>query len=184
MLEAILGIFTSGGFGALTGLVGGYMQKREQRKILQLENEHAEKMAQIDVEMAHLEHQQALALVEKQIDLAETEGQIEVDAREADAFVESVRSASQPTGNKFLDGVKTLIRPVITGILMYFAWDIYNQLDTIIGGLAELEPEKLQDLYVYVIHAIIFLTITAVTWWFASRGEKAVAAIKGMIHAK
>lgn len=181
MLETVLGIFTSGGFGAITGLIGGFMQKREQRKILELENAHAEKMMEHDISMQRLENEQAVLLVEKKIDLAQAEGEIEVDVREADAFVESVRQANKPTGNPWLDGIKTAMRPLITIVLLYFSWDIYNQLDNIIGGLEALDPEKLEDLYIYVIHAIIFLTITATTWWFASRGEKAVAAIKGMI---
>ena len=181
MLETVLGIFTSGGFGAVTGLIGGFMQKREQRKILELENSHAEKMMEHDISMQKLENEQAILLVEKKIDLAQAEGEIEVEVREADAFVESVRAAQQPTGNVFLDGVKTVMRPLITIVLLYFAWDIYNQLDNIIGGLEALDKGKLEDLYIYVIHAIIFLAITATTWWFASRGEKAVAAIKGMI---
>lgn len=181
MLETVLGIFTSGGFGAITGLIGGFMQKREQRKILELENQHERDMAAIDVQMQQMENEQALLMVEKKIDLAQAEGEIAVDLKDADAFVESVKHASKPTGNPILDGVKTVMRPLITIVLLYFAWDIYNQLDTIIGGLEALDKTKLEDLYIYVIHSIIFLAITATTWWFASRGEKAVAAIKGMI---
>jgi len=181
MLEGILGLMTSSGLGAITGLIGGIWQKVEQRKLVKEENRHAEEMAQIDIQLQQMENEQAVLMVDKQIEQAQAEGAIAVDIKDADAFVESMKAASKPSGNPWIDGVKTAVRPVLTGVLLYFSWDIYDQLGTIIGGLEKLDPLMAQELYVYVVHSLIFLTVTAVAWWFASRGEKAVAAIKGMI---
>lgn len=181
MLDAILGVMTSSGLGAITGLIGGIWQKIEQRKLVKEENRHDEEMAQIDIQLQTMENEQAILMVDKQIEQAQAEGAIAVDIKDADAFVESIKAASKPTGNPWIDGIKTAVRPLLTAVLLYFSWDIYDQLRTIIGDLEGLDPKLTQELFIYVVHSIIFLTVTAVAWWFASRGEKAVAAIKGMI---
>jgi hypothetical protein len=182
MLTTLLGVLTSGGFGAITGLIGGFMQKREQRKLLELSNAHDLAMANVDLQRDQAEREHALLVVEKNIEVARVEGEIAEDIRDADAFVESIRSADKPSGSHFMDAIKAAMRPLLTLLLMYITYDIYQQLNEIIGGLEKLDPKMVQELYVYVIHSIIFLTILAISWWFASRGEKAVAAIKGMIR--
>ena len=181
MIETILGVLTSGGFGAITGLVGGFLAKREQRKLLELQNSHDLQMAEIDFKQSELEHKQALALVDKQVEIAQVEGAIQQDIKDAEAFIESQKSLTQPASHPFMEIGKSLIRPVLTIILLFVTWDIYTDLHEIVGGLEGLDSDHTQDLFIYVVHSIIFLTITAVSWWFASRGEKAVAAIKGMI---
>lgn len=179
MIETILAVMTSGGFGAITGLIGGFLAKREQRKLLQLENEHARYMADIDLQRDQLQYQQELALADKRVEHAQIEGEIAADVASAQAFTIS----QQPSKlTKVGELAKTAMRPVITVVLLWVTWTIYSETSELIGGLEGLDAVQLQKLFVYIVHAIIFLTITAVSWWFASRGERAVKAIKGLMN--
>ncbi len=183
MIGDLVDLFAGGGlvnvFGAISGLVGGWLAKREQRKILTIENEHERYMADVDLKRDQLEHAQALAVLDKNIEQAKTEGEIAMDIKAGDAFIESQKPSKL---TKFGEIIKSAMRPVITVALLWVTWKIYDELQILMGGLKGLDPVQLQQLFVYVVHAIIFLTITAVSWWFASRGERAVKAIKGMMH--
>jgi hypothetical protein len=181
MFTTILGLFTSGGFGAITGLIGGWLAKREQRKLLELNNDHDFRMANVDLKRDQLQFDHALAVVDKHIEKSQAEGEIATDVREADAFVESIQSEAKSTGTRVGDAIRSAIRPLLTGFLLFISWTIYSNLDTLVGGLQSLDKEVIEQLFVYVVHSILFLTITAVSWWFASRGEKSVAAIKSMM---
>ena len=182
MLSTILDLFASGGvmniFGALSGLVGGWLAKRELRKTMEVSNAHEQVMANIDLKRDELQYQQTLGIMDKKVELAQAEGQIQDDIRSADAFVESMKGGRL---SAFGEGVKSAVRPIITGVLLYVTWEIYNETSILIGGLDGLEVAKLQELFIYIVQAIIFLTITAVSWWFASRGDKAVKSIKSMM---
>jgi len=183
VITEIIGGVASGGlmnvFGAVSGLIGGWLAKIEQRKMLELVNTHEEKMADFDLKRDQIAYDHTLAVIDKQIDQAEAEGAIADDLRSADAFIESMKGESNLTG--FGAAVKSAVRPLITGVLLWCTWVIYDQLNTLVGGLEGLDAELLQQLFIYVVQAILFLTITAVAWWFASRGDRAVKSIKGMM---
>ena len=181
MFTTILGLFTSGGFGAITGLIGGWLAKREQRKLIELTNDHDYRMAEVDLKRDELQYDHALATIDKNIEQSEAEGVIATDVRAADAFVESVSNATKTTGSRIGDALKSAVRPILTAFLLYISWTIYSNLDELVGGLKALDEEVIEQLFVYVVHSILFLTITAVSWWFASRGERSVAAIKSMM---
>ena len=188
MLETILGVLASPGLGAITGLFGGWMTKRENRKNKEMEFAHEEKMANIDKERDAADHAHDIALLDKkselsltegqiQADLLETKGDIELDKAAADAFADS-----QVSKVPAMEYVKAAVRPIITAILLYYAWDIYSRLTELTGGLENMDKGTVENLYVYVVHAIIYLAVTAVMWWFASRGDRAIDKIKGMFR--
>lgn len=181
MLGTILDIFTSGGFGAITGLIGGWLAKREQRKLIELSNQHEQFMADHDMKRDKQGYDHALQLAEKGMQQTQLEGDIAEDVRSADAFVASVQSNRKSTGTWIGNALKSAVRPVLTAALLWVTWTIYSELSVLVGGLEGLDTATLEQLFVYVVHAIIFLTITAVAWWFASRGERAIKAIKSMI---
>jgi hypothetical protein len=163
---------TSGGFGAVTGLLGGYLTKVENRKMKQLDHQHEQAMGEMGLRELTLEHTQALEMKDKEAMLAEVEGDIVIEGKEADAFVESIKGQGKATGIKFVDAVRGLMRPLITIFLLWVVWEIYDDVDTLVGGLESLTETQLVLLYTTLIESIMFLTTTAVAWWFASRGGK------------
>lgn len=169
MLDAILGILGTGGAGGIIGLFGGWLSKRETRKMAEIQFKHDEKMAEFQAQEAKEEREQALALGEQNRLLAETEGQLEVEGKEVDAFVESIKSQAIQTGIKFVDGVRGLMRPLITLFLLISTAVIYYLINDKVGGLDALPASELIAIYKHVIEQIIFLTVLAVSWWFGSR---------------
>lgn len=168
-MSALLGIFTSGGFGAVTGLIGGWLAKRETRKSLELQYNHEQAMRTLQVQEAKAEREQALALGDQNMQLTEVEGQQRVEEKTVDAFKSSIESQGKSTGNASLDFVLRLIRPLITAWLLYMMAGIYGKLEQLTGGLKDLPVPDQVALYMTIVDAIIFLTTVAVGWWFASR---------------
>lgn len=139
MLEALMTIMSSSGVGAITGGIFGWLNRREDRKARQADQEHERSMVGLK---ADAETQQS----------------------EARAF-----ETSQKTISKFGDAVKSMIRPLITGALLYMTWGILQELESLTGGISSLPPEQALALYRDITLNIISLTATAVSWWFASR---------------
>ena len=139
MVESLLAVMTSSGFGAITGGLFGWLNRREDRKTREADQAHKEKMVGLR------------ANAEEQVS----------DAR---AFEES-----QKTYSKFGGAAKSAVRPIITGYLMWMTYLILLELQTKIGLLDVFPPEEAMELYKQIILNIICLTSTAVSWWFASR---------------
>lgn len=139
MIESLLAIMTSSGFGAVTGGIFGWLNRREDRKAR--EKDQAFKIAHIKATSA-----------------------AEVSNSEADAFKES-----QITKSTLGDIIKSAVRPVITGYLMYMVYLIYGQLEQLTGGISALPAAEVVDLYRAIVLNILCLASMAVSWWFASR---------------
>lgn len=139
ILESLMTIMSSSGVGAITGGFFGWLNRREDRKTR--EKDQAFELSRMDKQAA-----------------------IEVQSLEAEAFTES-----QKTLSKFADAVKSLVRPVITGFLLWMVYGIFIQLETLTGGLGTLPADEIASLYRVIVLNIISLTATAVSWWFASR---------------
>lgn len=172
MLSAILGIFTSGGFGAVTGLVGAFMSKREERKVLELNCKTEVALARIDADRETADHAHSLKMFDMKLDETELEGNIATDVAEMGNVKASIIAQSQPSGVPWIDGVLRFVRPAITGYLLIMCTIIAVKMDTIVGGLESLSTTEVFSLYVYIIESLVFLTTTAVAWWFGSRGMK------------
>ena len=139
MLEALMTIMSSSGVGAITGGIFGWLNRREDRKMRQADQEF---------ELKRLTAQ----------------SQADVQSSEARAFEESQKTTSAIGG-----AIKSAVRPVITGALLYMTYGILMELETMTGGLSSLPADQTAKLYRDITLNIISLTATAVSWWFASR---------------
>lgn len=139
MLEALMTIMSSSGVGAIVGGVFGWLNRREDRKARQADQEH--EIRRIGVQ-----------------------SNAKVVGLEAQAFTES-----QKTISRIADAVKSIVRPVITGALLYMVWGILQELERLTGGITNLPATEAAALYRDITLNIISLTATAVSWWFASR---------------
>ena len=140
MLEALGSILASSGVGSIIGGVFGLLGRKEERRA---------KEADYDFKL----ESQRLG------------GDIALETVDAESFKES-----QKTKSKFGDAIKSAVRPLITGLLMYYVYVILTGLEAITGGLEALPDQLVIDLYRDIVLNIICLTSTAVNWWFASRG--------------
>ncbi|MBU6955983.1 hypothetical protein KP814_31850 [Hahella sp. HN01] len=69
----------------------------------------------------------------------------------------------------FVDAIRGLMRPLITVYLLILATFVTLNISRHLGGVGALSPVDLMALYKEAIAKMLFLTTTAVTWWFGSR---------------
>ena len=168
-MEALLSILTSTGAGGIIGVVGSWLTKREERKNIQLQFERDVKLAEIRKDEAKIEADHELALADKQIERAQVEGSVAIDQAEIEAFTDGLKEQSKNYGIKVVDGIRGLMRPLITVYLLIIATLLTLKINQLVGGLDSLEMSELKGIYDNVINQMLFLTATAVTWWFGSR---------------
>lgn len=171
MLELILGILSSGGFGALTGIIGAWITKRETRRVLEIENQHTLAMRELDQREREAEMAHELSIADKQVERARVEGDIALQTDELDAFKASIETQRQPK-SALMDAFLSFVRPLITFALLWESWILLERLNTLVGGLQSLPADVLMDIYKHAIYAVIFLATTAVGWWFGTRPDR------------
>ena len=141
MLSSLIAIMSSSAAGSIIGGGFGWLNRREDRRLSEAEMKHK-------IDLAY----------------ARTEANIkEVDAK---SFLEAQKS----TG-KFGDAAKAIVRPIITGILLFMTWSILQRLEILTGGIVSLPEAEAVALYREITLNIVSLTATAVSFWFSSRGS-------------
>jgi len=174
MLEIILGIFGSGGFGSIVGLVGGYFNRKldlEAKKIdledhkLQREHELLEKEA----DRKYMETEYA-----NKIQVATVEGETATEVAGYDAMAESYKFAAPTSADGWVDKLSKVVRPIITLCFLLGTTIIFWQLQKLVDQLGvAIDPKETMRLYVLVIEWILFQAGVCIGWWFAMRPGKA-----------
>lgn len=176
VLQTGVGFLGSAFSGGLLGVVGGlasgilnFFKDREANKFA------LEKMS-ADREMVRLEAESA-------VKVAQAQAQIAQDQADGQAFVASQTAAGEsllsPTLAKrvsgwaanilaCIEGMLKLIRPALTVAVL---WQFNVVLTHVQDHLKKVDigPEYWQKIYMMLVDASIFLTLTVVGWWFASR---------------
>lgn len=180
-------------FGGITGLLGNAITSFFKYKNAKMEYEHKEKMVKLETE-AMLEEAKAQisiakARIEGEVELAEVEAYKEgiISGKEKffgeqwiDRMLDSDGWASyilKPVATllaicfAFIDLLRGLMRPVLTLYLTgmatyitYLAWKILE-----IKGLQALSVADAVNIYNDVISTVIYLAVSAITWWFGDR---------------
>lgn len=169
MLDAIVGIFSSSGLGAIVGLFGSWLTKREERRNLELKLTHETQMARIRKDEAEMEFGHELAMADKKIERAKVEGEIQRDVEEMAAFREGLKEQQMMYKIKFVDAIRGIMRPLITTYLLIIATYVAVKIGSHVGDLDQIDPNELLTMHKETINQIMFLVTTAVTWWFGSR---------------
>lgn len=181
-IGSILGVIGSAASGGILGLFGTGVKLWADHKAEQAKRTFELAMRKADRDEMQLEHDLQMKQIEAQtnrdIAIAEqhrltSEIQVagEVELSELAMRRESYGNDKATYGGGFVDGIRGLMRPALT---LYFA----VLMSIIAMQLMQVNETIWQDkalaqaMYVDVINAIIFLTTTAVTWWFGSRPIK------------
>ncbi len=184
----IAGLLSSGVFGALTGLVGSAVTAWTNYKMQKLKNDHelamveaetksmvAEAQAQIQVTKAKVEGEERVAEMEA---LKASYGELSKDTFKESymkyvaesrwtrwwapaligilfAFVDVMRRAARPALTYYLVGATTWLTVMV--------WRLLAQSGSPIDSTAA------QELLGQLVVTILYLTVSAVTWWFCDR---------------
>ena len=163
-MDWIVDLATSGGVGSIIGLLGGLVSKFTEVKQQKQEYLFQLKKMELGIRESELEHTHEIAMADKGIERAQVEGAIQVEGKEVDAFTASIKTAND------VSGWLRAVRPAITFYLLLASTTLFAVVWTKVDGLSSFTFEELGDMLRSMIDSAIFLTITGVSWWFASRG--------------
>lgn len=156
MIESLLSGGLAGLFGSLASNVFGYFKTKQEHK----QNIERRKL---DANISAMDHKHALEQIKAEAQYRERELSInaerDVDVASYAALADSYKQDAAYAGdNKLMliaEFIKKLTRPVLTFVLVFLTTGIYFAGD-----------DAIRDL---VARAIIALTATCVSWWFADR---------------
>ncbi len=169
-MGVLMQVLSSSAFGAVIGLLGSWLTKREERKNHKIKSEYEFKMAELKKAETELKYRHELELAEKKIEGIKTQGTIDKDLEELKAFKESVKTQSKNSKIKIVDAIRGLMRPTITLYLLVIGTIIAINLHHFAGGIENsLSAPEVVIMYRETIAQIMFLLTTAITWWFGSR---------------
>jgi hypothetical protein len=163
MITTILTLFSSGAFGSLVGLIGGYFNRKLDIQAKKLEYEHD--LNKMDKDLLYMK-----AEYEERTKIAtiETEGKTEVAGY--NAMSESYAYAPI-TGDSWTDRFSKLIRPMITAAFFFFSVYIFYQVSKYVT-VESFSQEGLVKLYTTCIEWVLFQAGVSIGWWFAMRPGK------------
>ncbi|AUR96005.1 TMhelix containing protein [Vibrio phage 1.215.B._10N.222.54.F7] len=169
----ITDIFTTAVSGGVTGLIGtvfsGVMLWRENAN----KRKHEIEMRRVDIE----ERKAEAELTMKQIE-AETEAtKISAELNAFNSSIQADRATYSSRGSDsavllFVDAVRGLVRPVLTVALVIITSIVIFDVIEAAGGYDTVIQAQSAELYADLIHALIYMTTTAVLWWFGAREVK------------
>ena len=183
-LEA-LGAAASGGItgllGGLVNVVGDYFKAREN-------NRHDEAMADKDITITELESKRDVSVAKLEAEAEETkqDAQLMAKSYEADKRRYLSKSGMKDRGwvsslvvflMGFVDFVRGMTRPVLTGYMCYVTTLIYFKTQEVTGS--HINEETAGELMRVVTVGMVYLTMTAVGWWFGSRSKVQLPGPRG-----
>lgn len=177
----ILGAIGSAASGGLLGLFGVGVKMWASHKAEQAKYAYDIAMRKADREEMSLEHQFKMKETEAQAsrDIAvanqnriatESQAAADVELAEIDMRTQSYEMDKATYGGGFVDGVRGLMRPILTVYFAALMSVITYKLFEITGQM--VGTATAQFMLKEVINSCIFLATTSVTWWFGSRPVK------------
>ena len=164
MLASILSMVGSAVAGGATGLIGTIgtkvLEYKTRKEELKFELEHRK----VDIEEIKLE-------TERDIAVSNIEADAQRDVAASNIQIASYDSDKAKYGDKlwFVDMVRGFMRPLITLYMLSIMTWLAIVIHQSVSGIEAMSAEQVLSLWVIIIDAVIYLTTTAVTWWFGSR---------------
>lgn len=153
----ILELLSSSAVGTALGGLFAWLNRVEERKVIAAKNEHERAMIALQAQ-ADLDKSKAM------LELAKTQGELA-------AFGESQKNGMVKTGIKMVDAVIGVMRPALTFLLFVLTCGIIWTLSERVGGVEGLSNTDATEIYRHAVYEVIFLTSTAIAWWFGARGN-------------
>lgn len=172
MIELIAGLLSSATGGGLFGILGSWLKGREEHRKLELQFQHEQEMRRLTQEELRLEAELAIQQTEAEYAgkraVAETEADAAKDVAASELMAASYTHDRATYGGGFVDAIRGAMRPLITTYLLIVVSIIAYKLFGIEGMFAGA-PEEARDLLTQVVNDVVFLAVTATTWWFGTR---------------
>ena len=152
-------------FGGLTGLVGGIAQKVADYKTKKLELEMLQKKTEAEIQLRRVDAEimaQEWAARTKVAEIETASADFKASFNEPVLYSEKVTpTVRQGWLLVLVDFLRGFVRPFLTLYLVVVTTVMYLRTD---GGAINAQS---------VVDTILYLSVTACTWWFGSRGTNA-----------
>jgi len=136
--------------GSVIGSLSSLWTKREERKQKEADQKHQRQM--LILQSKH------------KIDELTVEGEMRQEVAREKSFTQSQKVLS-----KFGDGIRMLVRPILTGYLVFIVSWLGFELNGLVGGLEGLDGDSITTMYKDLMLTVEALASMSVAWWFGSR---------------
>jgi len=181
--------------GGVTGLIGNAITSYTKYKTTKMDNEHKQSMVKLEtsamIEEARMQIQVTKARIEGEVELADaaafdTSQKVGSKQLFSEKWIDMIMEAGDSkwsgwffkllglliaAGFAFVDWLNGFMRPGLTVYLMgtssyitFLAWTIMKA-----NGIESLSVEQAVGIFTQVTSTIIYLAVSAVTWWFGDR---------------
>jgi len=163
--------------GGITGVVGSGITKYAEYKTKQLDLQGELSKSQVELQQMQLETQRQLQLKDKdnEVELAKSADQVLSTSFDADAakYLQAAVGAGPITRGLMatVDFIRGLMRPLITiyliSVTSWIVFTLYNLVERLL--VTSPDSAEMVGIWAQVVNMVLYLTATAVTWWFGSR---------------
>lgn len=168
LADAAVNTATGGIFGLVGTGISALMKGISDHQTLK----HDIAMREMDLKVLETESKlrikEITAKTEVQVEMADMELEEAAIERDAEIQKASYQADKATYGGGAVDAIRGLMRPAITILLVVAAFVVTYQLGDLSNEI-QPSPEEAWRLFSNVVHQLLFLTATAVTWWFGSR---------------
>jgi len=174
MISTLLSIVS----GGATGLLGSVLSRLFDLLTVREKNKFEIKRLEAEREYLKME-------IDRDVVVAKTEATARMEVAASEAFAKSFeadRAAYIPKGVKLgkvstfmlvvVDCVRGSIRPLMTVYLCALTTCIYFQLVKELNIIDQMTAIQIIKIVDKIVNTLLYLTITAVTWWYGSRPKK------------
>lgn len=175
LFTGLASLLSSSAVGVLFGHLFGWLNRREDARQKRFELEHDERRWEHELKLRDKDREllQAEYTARAQIASIEVEGKIA--QADADALGAAHAADKATYGNVFIDGVRGLVRPVLTGALVGMALYVnYMLLALLREAWPTLTPADRLKLTLLALEWLFFQAGAAIGFWFGSRGQPRV----------
>ena len=160
MIAAITELLAAPVISGFVGMVGGYLNKREELKAIREKNLH-------EREMAKENRQTAVTISKLKVEEIEVAGKWRTEEQNAKSFGYSQRSK-----HAISDKIRAVIRPIILAFSGYVLYMNLKATETLVDEAGGLPQDQVIALYQTQVISIISIFTMGCGWYFGERMSK------------
>jgi len=163
-MSAILSVLASPILGSVTGFIGQWLTRKEERAMLAEKNRH-------DEAMLEAQNKQAILIAEKKLQGAIEEGKMAIAKEEAVAFTESQKSVPG-IGDTIKNWVRAALVTYVAIVCLVLTIMVYRSM----GGLGAMHTSALVLMFGEAVSQFFFMFGLAFSWFYGVRGSSSQKA--------
>ena len=171
----LVSLLSSSAVGVLFGHLFGWLNRREDARQKRFELEHMERGWAHELLLRDKDREMLQAEIAGRAQVASIEVEGEIAKADAGALAAAHAADRASYGNKIVDGIRGLVRPVLTAVLVGMALYVnYVLLMLLREAWPTLNPEDRLNLTLIALEWLFFQAGAAIGFWFGSRGQPRV----------